>query len=166
MARKWIRVCAWTLAQVAAIGFSMEVFAGSAALTLGTTGTITAAPVWEDGAGTVITNISFDFTGIAQSSANLNVDSTSKTVKLVNASAYPATVTLVRPASCTIGSNAVANTDVNFLNNGSAVGTDGNISIASAANQTYALRFAAAGNYGTFTGAVSCTSTGSLTYSY
>lgn len=142
-------------------------FAGSEAVTLQATGTIAAAPAWQDGAGADLTNIAFSFASlIAGSASAADVDSAAFVAKLVNATAYPATVALLRPAGCAIGANSVTDSNVHFVNNGTAISSNANISISSNGNQSFALRFASAGGHGSQSGSVSCTTPGSLTYSY
>ncbi len=145
---------------------AIPAYAATEVLTLTVTGTILSTPDWQDGSSASIASVAFDFDGLVAGAAAANVDSAASTVKLVNATAYPATVALVRPATCTIGADNVANGDVHFLNNGTPVTTDTNISLATNGDQSYALRFAAAGNYGDKSGAVACAVSGSLTYTY
>jgi hypothetical protein len=150
---------------VALITTSSSTIAADTVLDINVTGTIAAQPVWQDGSSANITAITLDFSGLVAGPAAQDVDSAPSTAKLVNAIAYPASVALVRPANCTIGADAVNNADVHFLNNSTPVTTDSSFDIGANTDQSYALRFAAAGNYGDKSGAVSC-DPGSLTYTY
>lgn len=144
-----------------------KAYAATRVLTISATGTILPMPDWQNGSNASISTMSFNFgTLFAGPTAAANVDSANFTAKLVNASSYPATVALVRPSGCTIGATPVLAANVHFMNNRTAVTANGNITITSNANQTYALRFASAGNHGTNSGAVSCTTSGNLTYTY
>lgn len=130
-------------------------------------GTVWPTPNWRLSSGGSITTADISFAGkIAPGTANTNVDSVATGIRLVSASAYPATVAVVRHSSCKIGSTSISDTYVHILYDGTAVTTNSNISIADSNAHNYALRFAAAGGYGTLSGAVSCTNNGSLTYTY
>lgn len=154
-------------AAVALTCVASQALAATEAVTLTASGTIAAAPQWQDGAGADLTSIAFNFGNlIAGSTPASDVDSASYAAKLVNASAYPATVALVRPGTCTIGANNVTNANVHLVFNATAVTSDSNISLPSNANQAFSLRFAAAGNHGSQAGVVACGTSGSLTYTY
>jgi hypothetical protein len=164
-----MKVKLWSVglaAQLSVLALSANVFGASEILTLSTTGAISAAPEWQDGDSVPISAVSFDFGGLVAGPAGADVDSANQVVKLVNATAYPATVALVRPSSCSIGATLVTNSHVHFMGNGSAVTSDSSVSIASNATQTYGLRFSSAGSYGDKSGSVSCVNPGSLTYTY
>lgn len=158
------------LARIAALtsllSLPSQAQAGTKTLTLTASGTMVRSPLWLGATSDILTTQTFSFEGIIAGPTAVDVTSADVTIKLVGVTAYPATVALVRPSSCTIGSEGVADTDVHFVNNGSIVTADTALSIASDATQTYALRFAAAGNYSDKAGAVSCGATGSLTYTY
>lgn len=147
--------------------FASQASAATESVSLTATGTIAAAPQWQDGAGADLTSIVFNFGNLVASQvAAVDVTSAAVSAKLVNAAAYPATVSLVRPSGCSIGTRNITQSHVHLMHNGSAITTDASFSIGSNANQTFALRYAAAGGYGTATGVVSCTTSGSLTYTY
>lgn len=175
----------FTCMMVLAFGYSSAAFSVvNVSLTLTVSGFIAATPQWDDGsflepkweapvnfsvqpdggkAHIMLAN--FSFSGIAGTAA-ANVDSESQPIRLTNASSYPATVALFRPSMCTIGANTIAHSDVHFLNNGTPVTKDTTFSISNQSLQNFAIRFAAAGNYGDKSGAVSCTQNGHLTYTY
>ena len=152
---------------VIALAFSTgSALAATKGLTLKVQGSVKGAPAWQDAGGAAITEVSFDFGAlVAGEVAAVDVNSADAQVKLVNALAYPASVSLVRPQGCAIGATNVANSDVVFIDNGAPVATNGNLSLSNAL-QTYALRFSQGGNYGTASGAVACATNGSMTYSY
>lgn len=143
--------------------FSQNVFAANADLTLTVAGTRTAAPQWQDGVATNIASLPFTFSGVAGVAA-ANVDSATSTAKLINATSYPATIAVTTPIGCSVGVTPVTNVNVALLVAGVAAAATFNL--ASNANQTFALRFLAAGNYGDKIGAVACTTPGLLRYSY
>jgi hypothetical protein len=145
---------------------SVALAAGSKALALKVTGSIAAAPAWQDAASAPITELSFAFSGIAGTTANVEVASATVDAKLVNAPSYPASISLSRPKSCTIGSDNVADADVIFKAGATPLSTDAAFNISSNATVTFGLAFAATGNYGDKAGAVSCTTDGSMTYTY
>lgn len=158
--------CASVLAAVALL-MQAPLNAATAVLTLTVSGTIAPTPVWQDGSSVNITTVSFSYAGqIANGTPATNVDSATATVKLVNATAYPASVALVRPTGCAIGATSVTDANVHFLDNGTPRTTNTTISLTTNGNQSYAVRFASAGNYGDKSGAVSCSGNGSLTYTY
>lgn len=141
--------------------------AGSRNVTLQVEGTIASSPDWQDANGGAVSAISFSFGSRVASAISVeDVDSTPFTIKLVNATSYPASVALVRPGGCLIGGSEVQNEDVHFLNNGTPLSSNQAISIATDASQSFALRFAAAGQHGAQSGSVACNVPGSLTYSY
>ena len=140
--------------------------AGQSSITLQAKGTINAAPKFKDADDNTLTTAPFNFDNNLAGNANRDIDSQSFQMKLVGAKAYPASVDLVMPASCTIGNAAVNNAHVNFSHDGVVSSANGAFNIASAALFSYYLRFAAAGNYGDKDGAVSCSAPGSLTYQY
>jgi hypothetical protein len=142
---------------------SAKAFAVNLDLTLTVSGSRAAAPVWQDGAAATITTLGFAFSGVAGVAAT-NVDSANQTAKLVNATSYPASVAVTAPSTCTIGATAVTGTDVKVLFGGTAAGAT--ISLASNANQTFAIRFLSTGNYGDKTGTVACSGSGLLRYTY
>lgn len=139
---------------------------GDVSVTLQATGTVNGAPKFKNSADTTITAASFNFDNNIAGNANRDIDSQSFDMKLVGARSYPASVDLVRPASCTIGSAAVNDAHVHFSHDGVVATTNGSFNIANASLAPYFLRFAAAGGYGDKEGAVSCAAPGSLTYSY
>lgn len=163
---------------------SGSAFAATRNLYLCVTGTILPRPDWETADGpswekdvdfsvdrssekAPVTNVCYDFGGVvAGDTPALNVDSAAIRIRLTNATSYPATVALTRPTGCMIGVSPIHGANVHFINNGIAVTTNSNISMTSNALQSYGLRFAAAGNHGSQYGAVTCTSAGSLTYTY
>ena len=151
----------------AALSFNaLKATAGTATLTLAVGGTIAPAPAWQNGSGANIENVSFSFDGLIAGEEANNVDSAVSLVRLINAPTYPADVGLIRPKGCAIGSTAVMEPHVHFLNNKTAVVANSHFSIPNNMNQSYQLRFAAAGRYGHASGAVSCSSRGSLMYTY
>ena len=131
------------------------------------TGLLALAPQWADGAGVAITALVFNFDGlVARNHAHVDVDSSNSYAKLLHAAAYPATIFLARPAGCRIGPTRIHDADVYFLQNGRAVTMNKNILVTSNALQSYVIRFAAVGGYGKGSGAVTCSETGILTYTY
>ena len=163
MLGKLVRVFTWSAAHIAVLGLAVNASADTLELKIGATGTIAATPVWQDSTGKVVERIDLDFTGIAKKTAAVDVDSKAQTIKLVGAAGTKATLTLVAPTGCKIGSSAVADGDVQLLNNGAVVGAS--FDINPSLDQAFTLRFAATGNYGTYSGSVSCAD-GSLTYGY
>jgi hypothetical protein len=73
-------------------------------------------------------------------------------------------VVLARPAGCSVGLTPVANADVAMVFDGTESATNGNVSFTVGTAKSTKMRFKA--NYGTAKGAVSCSTAGSLTYSY
>lgn len=140
--------------------------AGQSSITLQAKGTINSAPKFKDADDNTLATAYFNFDNNLAGNANRDIDSQAFQMKLVGAKGYPASIDLVMPASCTIGSASVNNAHVNFSHDGVVSSTNGSFSIASAALFSYYLRFAAAGNYGDKDGAVSCSAPGSLTYQY
>lgn len=167
------------------LAFSGPTFAATKIVQLYVTGSMYAGPDWEDDHTSApqwetaadfsldlnsekasINSVNFTFSGVSSNSPAVPVDSAPSSIRLTNAFTYPATVALVRPSGCTIGATPVLAANVHFLNNGFAVTTNSTISVTSNARQTYAIRFAAPGNHGSQSGAVSCSTPGSLTYNY
>lgn len=137
------------------------------ALQLKVTGEVKPIPGWQDENSTPLESVSFSFSNItASTESNIDIDSQSIGVKLVNALSYPAEVQILRPQSCAIGPTSVSNEHVAFLSNGAPLFAENKFSIANADPVSIALRFSSAGGYGTASGAVSCTSEGALTYGY
>jgi hypothetical protein len=142
------------------------VSAATKVLSLLVSGTIAPSPEWQDDTGAPITSMNINFSGLmAGTTAAVAVDSPTVPVKLI-ASTYPASVALVRPAGCAIGVSAVNNNNVHFMMNNIAITTNSNINIPNANVQSFGLRFAAAGNHGNKSGAVNCSTAGTLTYTY
>lgn len=141
--------------------------AGSKALALKVTGSITAAPAWQDASSSALTQLQFDFSGMAGESANADVLSTSAQAKLVNMTAST-TIGLVRPKGCQIGSTSVSDAHVVFVAGASEISSDSATAFSMSNNvlMTFGMKFAAAGGYGAASGAVTCSTDGSLTYSY
>lgn len=158
-----------TLGKVAAIAVAASVSSFAVAGTLTTpvsaTGTITAAPQWQDGANAAISSFAFDFSGVAGTVAAADVDSSAISAKLVNMTALN-TVNVATPSGCSIGGSNVSAGDVKVLVNGTAVADGGSFTPTVNVVQPYKLRFAAAGNYGTLSGLVTCSTPGSFVYGY
>lgn len=164
--KAFLRSIACASVALASVAFPTMALAGSKALALKVTGSIAAAPVWQNASDAAITELQFDFTSIAGDVANADVSAPSQQAKLVNATSYPATVGLVRPKGCTIGASSIADSYVVFVFGGSDVSSDSNLSFASNAAQSLGMKFAAAGGYGKLSGTVSCANDGALTYTY
>lgn len=140
--------------------------AGSAVLQLNATGTILPPPQWQDAWGNPISSLNLDFGGqIAFKDPAANRDSTSSKARLVNA-ADPARIDVVRPQGCAIGATAVSDNFVYLLIDSGEIQTDKAIQMKPGQYYQIALRFAAAGRYGSASGRVDCGSAGTLTYSY
>ena len=153
--------------QAVAIASAIGVFGTASAanldLALTISGSRVSAPKWQNAANADITTLDFAFSGVAGVAAT-NVDSATVQAKLINATSYPASVTVTVPATCTIGATAVAAADVKVVHNTAVAGAT--ISLASNANQDLAIRFLAAGNYGDKVGAVAGTTAGQRRYTY
>ena len=155
-----------TLLAVPALS-NVQAGSNSAVISLTVGGSIAARPQWQSSSNAEIPSLTMTFAGFAEATAAAIVNSNNAQAKLVNATAYPANVAAVRPSSCTIGGTAVAQTDIRLVSDASGTSTeytDATISIATNALYTYSLRFLA--GYGNLSGTVSCTTPGSLTYSY
>ena len=125
-----------------------------------------ATPLWTNSLGQTLSSITFLFSGFAKTTATQNVSSASVTIRLANATTYPATVSLVRPQSCTIGVTGVADNFVAIVFGGTAYSSNTNLSFANGANKTIAMRFLSTGSPGLLTGAVACSVPGYLRYTY
>lgn len=141
----------------------------NAVMSLTVSGSISARPQWQNASNAEISTLTFAFDGFAEATTNQDVDSDAVSAKLVNATVYPADVAVVLPTSCTIGGSAVSNTHVKLVTD--AYGASGEYAsgthqITDNGLKSYALRFAAAGNYGALSGAVTCTTGGTMTYTY
>jgi hypothetical protein len=149
------------------IGFQSSAYGSDAILTLTATGLIVRPPHWENAGNQVITNLNFDFSGVAElGQANKNVDSQLAKAKLVDFSRFSAPITIARPKKCFIGQTSVQDDDVHFIYNGQVFEKNELFQIYSEAVGSYGLRFSKNGNYRDKSGAVSCTTSGSLTYTY
>jgi hypothetical protein len=76
------------------------------------------------------------------------------------------TVNITTPTSCTIGGSAVIDSHVSLITPGSEYQGSTSITFTEGASNILQLRFSASGGYGDKAGVVSCSSPGSLTYSY
>jgi hypothetical protein len=133
-------------------------------LSMGPSGSILPIPIWANSADVQIASLSFVFSGLAGSTAGVSVDSSAASLKLLNATSYPASAAITLPTGCTIGATAVANADVQFLQSGTVVTTS--VLFSSGSLNSFSLRFAAAGAYGTRSGLINCSSSGHLIYTY
>lgn len=177
--------CTIALALIS-VSFTESGFAATKVVTLTTTGTIQSGPDWQDGSPATptwtqpvnsavelneinasINNVTFDFSGfIPSGSAGVPIDSDNHSIRLTNANKYPASVSLVRPSGCSIGTASIASADVHFMLNEMAITTNSSFNIPSGGTQIIAIRFASKGAYGNHVGAVTCATQGSLTYVY
>lgn len=141
--------------------------AADATLTFVISGTRYNAPVWQNGASSVITTVTFDFSGFAGVSA-ANVDSDTTAVKLVDPTDLGGskTIALTRPTTCTIGAQSINDTDVFFMEDATEVTADGNLTFTEGTTKTVGLRIDDGANHGDKTGVVSCAGAGSLVFTY
>lgn len=142
-------------------------FAADATLSFIITGTRYGAPEWQNGSNATITNVTFDFTGFAGAAA-ANVDSDTTDVKIVDGSdpGGSKTIALTRPTTCTIGAQAINDSDVYFMEDGAEVTADGNRTFTEGTTRTIGLRIDDGANHGDKEGAVACAGAGSLVYTY
>ena len=137
--------------------------AATADLGLTVSGTVLPTPQWQDASGKPIATLGFVFTGVA-GSASTAVDSAAAVAKLENALAYPASISVTLPSTCSIGSTRVKDTDVAVLVSGSPASST--LTLPSNKSESFALRFAATGGYGDKSGVVSCANSGRMRYTY
>ena len=147
----------------ATIAFSTDL-----TLDLDVTGTILDAPAWRDGSSNVITTASFNFGNVITGDAATNVDSDDVTVVLKDASisGQLVTIALTTPSSCTIGGDAVSNSDVKLVFSNTEFANGASLSFTESSSSSVKIRFADDGGYGDKSGVVPCTGSGSLTYQY
>jgi hypothetical protein len=153
----WIMITGWIWAS--------RLLGEESVLTLTASGLIVKPPHWEDASLAELTNLNFDFSGVASTSQPAkDVDSQVMRVKLVDAINYPANIELSRPKNCFIGSVQVDDQHVHFLYNDRILTSDSILQITSSSFSSYGLRFSKNGFYGDKFGLVRCLSPGSLTY--
>jgi hypothetical protein len=155
------------LALIAAMIVPAAAMAADATLSFIISGTRYNAPVWQNGASSVITDVTFDFSGFAGAAA-ANVDSDTTDVKIIDP-ADPGgskTIALTRPSTCTIGAQAIGDADVLFMEDAAEVAADGNLTFTEGATKSIGLRIDDGANHGDKTGAVSCAGAGSLVFTY
>ncbi len=163
MKRTWMKRIASAMLFIFGSHYGM---ADSVILQIDSTGSIQNRPAWVNTSDQSISIVNFDFgQRIAGATAGVNVDSASTQFKLINATAYPASVLLDTPANCFIGASGVTNAHVKLVYDGAEQVDGASFNIGDATAHTYVLRFDDAGNYGTMSGAVACDA-GSLTYSF
>ena len=147
--------------------FPAAALAADATLSFTISGTRYNAPEWQNGSSTTITAVTMDFTGFAGAAAS-NVDSSTTDVKIIDPSdpGGSKTIALTRPSTCTIGAQAITDTDVYFMEDGSEVTADGNLTFTEGTTKSIGLRIDDGANHGDKTGAVACSGAGSLVYTY
>ena len=147
---------------------SSAAFATDVTLDLNVSGTILGAPEWRNTGATQITSVTFDFGSYQAGDAARNVDSGSQSVVLYDPanSSGSLSVTLATPSGCSIGADNITDSDVKLMFNSTEQANAASISITEGATNAMELRFASSGNYGDKSGAVSCSSAGTLTYTY
>lgn len=139
---------------------------GQVGLALKAGGTIADVPSFRDSNNVVLPEVVFNFDNNIAGNANRNVESQVYPFKLVGAGTYPASVDLILPGSCVIGTNSVNNSHVYLSHAGALASTNSSFTIADAALASYRLGFSAMGSYGDKFGAVSCGAPGSLNFTY
>jgi hypothetical protein len=123
-------------------------------------------PTWRDASNNPVTATQFVFSGFAKPTALQNIDSQSLQLSLTGAITYPASVAITRPSRCSIGSKKINDAFVYLILNATVYRSNSTVQILDGNLQTWALRFASEGNYGSLTGAVTCLGAGRLRYSY
>ena len=73
---------------------------------------------------------------------------------------------LLTPAGCTLGATDIDDGDVYFLLNSSAYANGSILTINEGTTYSAQIRFSGSGNYGNAAGLVTCSTTGTLTYTY
>jgi hypothetical protein len=111
---------------IIALGLSLATIVSGAAFGAGTkilelevSGLIVSAPEWRDETGSSITKLIFDFGENIAGDAIRNIDSLPKKFKLFGAKAWPASVSVAKPAGCKIGSADVTDSHVQVMFQGS-----------------------------------------------
>ncbi len=160
-------ICSTALT-LATLTTATTAFSTDLTLDLDVTGTILDAPAWRDGSSNVITTASFNFGNVITGDAATNVDSDDITVVLKDASiaGQLASIALTTPSSCTIGGDAVSNSDVKLVFSSTEFADGATLTFTESSSSSIKLRFADDGSYGDKSGAVSCSGAGSLTYQY
>jgi hypothetical protein len=150
-------------AVISAFSFTTVALADDLILSLSAEGTIGSAPVWLV-ASAPNTSASFDFAQTAPG-AGQNVNSVAIALQLNHSGVTGAkNIALSRPTGCAVGGTTVSPSDVAMVFDGTESATNGNVSFTIGTSRSAQMRFKA--NYGTATGAVSCSGAGSLTYTY
>ena len=131
-------------------------------------GTILPAPQWQDQNANVITLISFSFDAAVAGAASQDVDSASFNFILrdTNNSGGSMNIGLLTPAGCKLGATDIDDGDVYFLLNSSAYANGSILNINEGTTYSAQIRFSGSGNYGNAAGLVTCSTTGTLTYTY
>ena len=146
---------------------STQTYATDKAVDLEVQGTITAAPYYSDASNVVITSITMSFDSQQAAAATRMVESDQQPF-ILHDPANPGTVRILilqNPTGCSIGTNLVSDDDISLVAGG-VEAPSGAVGIQEGQVMYVSLRFAAAGDYGDKSGSVSCTTPGSLTYSY
>ena len=127
-----------------------------------------SGPEWRDTGATRITSVTFDFGTYQAGDAARNVDSGSQSVVLYdpNNASGSLSVALATPTGCSIGADNVTDSDVKLMFNSTEHSNAASITIIEGATNALELRFTSSGNYGDKSGAVACSSAGTLTYTY
>jgi len=135
-----------------------------ATLILTVSGQVAAGPHWEDANGNKITSADLKFEAVT-GDANQNVDSKAASVALTNpvGGVFPASITLVKPQDCKIGTEVVSNDHVQVLLGGEPIQGD-KFDLPDGGVKEIQLRFSQDGSYGDKAGTVSCAD-GSMTHS-
>ena len=142
-------------------------YATNLAIDLNVTGTIIASPYFTDSSNTVISSISFNFGSIQAREAATNIDSDQESFIFHDPanSGGVSVLILQNPVGCSIGSDNVSDNDI-LLVAGGVAASSGTVGIQEGQVMYVNLRFDSAGSYGDSSGSVSCTTAGTLTFSY
>ena len=143
-------------------------FSADSQLSLTAAGTINAAPSWTNSSGNTVTSVDFDYSSFVPGVADSNVDS-SLFALLLNDPSNSGNVRfalVTTPTGCTIGSQSVTNSHIRLVRNTIEIPNNAMMPLLEGNQYNIFLRFIDDGNYGSSTGSVSCSTAGSLTYSY
>ena len=149
--------------------WSQNIIAEELILELKVDGYIERSPTWVDAqTNTNVTEITFSFSSVQAETSNTDVDSNAFSVKLDSPSQAGQTfsVELEAPSGCSIGNHTIYDNDVKLVVNSMEHSNSNSIAITEGNRNDMQLRFSQQGSYGSLSGRVSCTSSGSLTYSY
>ena len=131
-------------------------------------GTILPAPQWQDQNSNPITLISFSFDSTISGGASQDMDSDVFNLILsdTNNSGGSLNVSLLTPSGCTMGVTEIEDGDVFFIVNSSAYANGSLLTFTEGTTYATKVRFSGNGNYGSAAGLVTCSTTGTLTYTY